>query len=92
MFSGDEYQKNLTFVETIQAIATQLDVSLSSLVLAWTMGQDGITTVLFGATKRRTGGRKRHGSSLLSLITTLFLAINQAVRAARNRSSEAGRA
>jgi aryl-alcohol dehydrogenase-like predicted oxidoreductase len=50
MFCGDEYQKNLTFVETIHAIATRLNVSLSSLVLAWTMGQQGITTVLFGAT------------------------------------------
>jgi aryl-alcohol dehydrogenase-like predicted oxidoreductase len=79
MFSGDEYQKNLTFVETIQAIATQLDVSLSSLVLAWTMGQDGITTVLFGATsaKQVTANAK---ALYCQLDHDTNLAINQAVQ------------
>lgn len=79
MFSGDEYQKNLTFVETIQAIATQLDVSLSSLVLAWTMGQNGITTVLFGATSAEqvtANAKALH----CQLDHDTILAINQAVQ------------
>ena len=79
MFDGDEYQKNLTFVETIQAIATRLDVSLSSLVLAWTMGQQGITTVLFGATNAEqvaTNAKSLH----CKLDHDTILAINQAIQ------------
>jgi len=53
MFRGEEFQKNLDFVETIQSLATQQNMSLVSLVLAWTMAQTGITTVLFGATSAK---------------------------------------
>jgi aryl-alcohol dehydrogenase-like predicted oxidoreductase len=79
MFNGDEFQKNLTFVETIQTIATQLDVSLSSLVLAWTMGQMGITTVLFGATNAEQVAANAT-ALYCSLDRNTVSAINEAVR------------
>ena len=52
-FRGEEFQKNLDFVETIRSLATQQNMDLVSLVLAWTMAQEGITTVLFGATSAK---------------------------------------
>ena len=55
MFRGEEFQKNLDFVETIKSLATQQNMSLVSLVLAWTMAQTGITTVLFRRNKCKTG-------------------------------------
>lgn len=53
MFRGEEFQKNLDFVDTIRSLATQQNMDLVSLVLAWTMAQEGITTVLFGATSAK---------------------------------------
>jgi len=50
MFQGDEFAKNLAFVEALRPIAAQLGVALPDLVLAWTAEQPGITSVLFGAT------------------------------------------
>jgi len=50
MFQGEEYQRNLDFVDAIQQVADRLNVSLVALVLAWTMAQSGITSVLVGAT------------------------------------------
>lgn len=79
MFNGDEFQKNLSFVETIQTIATQLDVSLSSLVLAWTMGQEGISTVLFGATNAEQVAANAT-ALYCSLDDNTVSAINEAVR------------
>jgi len=53
MFRGEEFQKNLDFVDAIRSLATQQNMDLVSLVLAWTMAQEGITTVLFGATSAK---------------------------------------
>ncbi len=53
MFHGEEFQKNLDFVDTIRSLATQQNMDLVSLVLAWTIAQEGITTVLFGATSAK---------------------------------------
>ncbi len=53
MFHGEEFQKNLDFVDTIRSLAIQQNMDLVSLVLAWTMAQEGITTVLFGATSAK---------------------------------------
>lgn len=50
MFQGEEYQRNLDFVDAIQQVADRLNVSSVALVLAWTMAQSGITSVLVGAT------------------------------------------
>ena len=50
MFNGEEYQRNLDFVDRLRPLAAGLGVGLTDLVLAWTAEQAGITCVLFGAT------------------------------------------
>lgn len=50
MFSGEEFRKNLDFVEVVRGQAARLGVAVPDLVLAWTAEQAGITSVLFGAT------------------------------------------
>lgn len=50
MFQGDEFARNLDFVDMLRPIAGRLGCALPDLVLAWTAEQPGITGVLFGAT------------------------------------------
>lgn len=50
MFQGKEFQRNLDFVESVRTLADQLGLPLVVLVLAWTMAQPGISSVLVGAT------------------------------------------
>lgn len=50
MFNGAEFERNLDFVDALRPIAARLRCDLPDLVLAWTAEQDGITSVLFGAT------------------------------------------
>ena len=50
MFTGEEFQRNLDFVDALRPVAARLECDLPDLVLAWTAEQAGITCVLFGAT------------------------------------------
>jgi len=50
MFNGEEFQRNLDFVEVVRREAGRLGLPIADLVLAWTAEQAGITSVLFGAT------------------------------------------
>jgi len=50
MFNGDEFQRNLDFVDELRPVAGRLGCPLADVVLAWTAEQPGITSVLFGAT------------------------------------------
>lgn len=50
MFNGQEFQRNLDFVDALRPVAHRLGCELADLVLAWTAEQPGITCVLFGAT------------------------------------------
>jgi aryl-alcohol dehydrogenase-like predicted oxidoreductase len=50
MFNGQEFQRNLDFVEALRPLTQRLHCELPDLVLAWTAEQPGITCVLFGAT------------------------------------------
>lgn len=50
MFNGEEFQRNLDFVDALRPIATRLGSPLPDIVLAWTAEQPGVTCVLFGAT------------------------------------------
>ncbi|MFM9197657.1 MAG: aldo/keto reductase [Planctomycetia bacterium] len=50
MFNGQEFQRNLDFVDALRPVARRLGCELPDLVLAWTAEQPGITCVLFGAT------------------------------------------
>lgn len=79
MFRGEEFQKNLDFVKTIQSLATQLNMSLVSLVLAWTMAQKGITTVLFGATSAKQVAANAQALTC-HLNDNIIVAINEAIQ------------
>lgn len=50
VFLGDEFAKNLDFVDALRPIAARLGAAVADLVLAWTAEQPGITSALFGAT------------------------------------------
>ncbi len=50
MFKGTEFQRNLDFVDVVRQEAERLQRPLADLVLAWTVEQPGISSVLFGAT------------------------------------------
>ncbi|MFM1902168.1 MAG: ral stress protein 69 [Planctomycetota bacterium] len=50
IFQGEQFSRNLDFVESLRPIATRLGARLPDLVLAWTAEQPGIASVLFGAT------------------------------------------
>ena len=50
MFQGEEFQRNLDFVDALRPIAARLESTVPALVLAWTMERPGISSVLFGAT------------------------------------------
>jgi len=50
MFTGEEFQRNLDFVDALRPVAARLECDLPDIVLAWTAEQVGITCVLFGAT------------------------------------------
>lgn len=50
VFLGNEFAKNLDFVDALRPVTHRLGVSMADLVLSWTAEQPGITSVLFGAT------------------------------------------
>ncbi len=50
MFQGEEFQRNLDFVDRLRTVAERLGTTIPAVVLAWTMGRPGIASVLFGAT------------------------------------------
>ncbi|MEZ6132918.1 MAG: aldo/keto reductase [Planctomycetaceae bacterium] len=49
MFQGEEWQKNQDFLDELRQIAAAEDVTVSALVIAWTVQQPGITSALCGA-------------------------------------------
>ena len=50
MFQGEEFQRNLDFVDALRPVARRLECRVPDVVLAWTAEQSGITSVLVGAT------------------------------------------
>lgn len=49
MFQGDEFQKNLDFVDRLRPIASDVGCTVPELVIAWTVQRPGITSALCGA-------------------------------------------
>ena len=49
MFQGDEYQKNLDFVDQLRPLASESNCTVAELVIAWTIQRPGITAALCGA-------------------------------------------
>ena len=48
MFQGEEFQKNLAFVDTLRPIASDAGLTVSQLVIGWTLAQPGIGVALCG--------------------------------------------
>jgi len=48
MFQGAEYQRNLDFVDSLRPIAADVELTVSQLVIAWTLAQPGISVALCG--------------------------------------------
>ncbi len=49
MFQGDEWRKNHDFLDDLRSIADDISVTVSQLVVAWTVRHPGITSALCGA-------------------------------------------
>lgn len=49
MFQGEEWQKNQDFLDDLRSIAAEADLTVSQLVIAWTVAKPGITSALCGA-------------------------------------------
>ncbi len=49
MFQGEEYQRNLDFVDVLRSIAALSGHTVAQLVIHWTIHQPGITAALCGA-------------------------------------------
>lgn len=64
MFQGDEYQKNLDFVDELRTIAAESDCSVAQLAIAWTVAQPGITSALCGA---KRAGQIRENAAAMSV-------------------------
>lgn len=62
MFQGDEFQKNLDFVDRLRPIADQVGCTVAELVIAWTVQQPGITAALCGA--KRPGQIKQTAAAM----------------------------
>lgn len=76
MFNGEEFQRNLDFVDIVRGEATRLGLPVADVVLAWTAEQPGITSVLFGAT-----GPEQVRTNAAALRCTLDDAARKAIRA-----------
>lgn len=78
MFQGDEYQKNLDFVDDLKVIANEIGCTVAQLVLNWTIGQTGITGALVGA-KRPDQIRENAGALTVKLTPEILNRIEIAI-------------
>ncbi|QEG35199.1 aldo/keto reductase [Bythopirellula goksoeyrii] len=49
MYQGEEFEKNLQFVERLRAVAEDANKTVAQVVINWTIHQSGITAALCGA-------------------------------------------
>ncbi len=78
MFQGEEYQKNLDFVEALRGIAARSGHTVAQLVLNWTIHQPGVTSALCGA-KRPEQIRETARAAGWRLSAEQLAEINQAL-------------
>jgi len=80
MFSGDEWQKNHDFLDTLRPIADEAGATMAQLVLNWTIQRHGITVALCGA-KRPDQIRDNAASMTWSLTAEQITRIDRAIMA-----------
>ena len=78
MFQGEEYQRNLDFVEVLQSIADRAGMTVSQLVIAWTLVQPGITVALCGG-RRPEQIVESAGAMWAELESSVLMAVDQAI-------------
>lgn len=80
MFSGDEWQRNQDFLDTLRAMSVEIERPISQIVLNWTIQRPGITAALCGA-KRPHQIRENAESLTWSLTPDEINRINEAIAA-----------
>ena len=78
MYQGDEWQKNMDFVDRLQAVARRTGHSVAELVINWTIHQPGITSALCGA-KRPDQIRETAGDAGWQMTPEELVEIDQAL-------------
>ena len=78
MFQGEEYQKNLDFVDKLKDIADDAGRTVVQLVLNWTIHQMGVTVALCGA-KRAAQNKENAGAMGWKLTPEQFALIDKAL-------------
>ena len=84
MFQGDEYQRNLDFVAVLQSIAQLTQITVSQLVIGWTLAQPGITVALCGG-RRPEQIEESAAAMRTELNQSVLAAVDQAI-VARGRA------
>ena len=87
MFQGDEFQRNLDFVDELREVADECGKSVAQLVINWTIHQPGITAALCGG-KRAAQVDENAGGVGWQLTDAQRTRIDAAIA---NRGSVAGR-
>jgi aryl-alcohol dehydrogenase-like predicted oxidoreductase len=78
MFNGTEWQKNQDFLDRLRPLAAEAKVSISQLVLNWTIHRQGITVALCGA-KRADQIRDNAGAMHFRLSERQLVRIDDAI-------------
>ncbi|MFM7922698.1 MAG: aldo/keto reductase, partial [Planctomycetaceae bacterium] len=74
MFQGQEWQRNQDLVDELRELASVLGISLTTLVVAWTVQQSGVTAALCGAkrawqiSESAAGGDFRLGGDVMAAV------------------------
>ena len=79
MFQGDEWQKNHDFLDELRSIAHDIGVTVSQLVVAWTIRQPGITSALCGA-KRDWQIQETSAAMRINLDKSILATIHDALQ------------
>ena len=88
MFSGDEWQKNHDFLETLRPLAVETGTTVAQVVLNWTIQRHGITVALCGA-KRPDQIRDNAAAMTWSLSPEQIARIDRAIAARGDTVSRA---
>lgn len=78
MFQGIEWQRNQDFLDELRGIAAETGVTVSQLVISWTIQRPGITVVLCGA-KRPAQIEESAGAMKIQLTSDMVARIDQAL-------------
>jgi len=78
MYQGEEWEKNLDFVDRLREVATDAGKTVAQVVINWTIHQPGITVALCGA-KRPEQIEETAGGAGWRLTNTQLAAIDEAL-------------